>query len=368
MQPALISPGFCPLATATLSVSSPTDGLAYSLDIAQRHRQYASRHGGRPLGDLLKYPYKNGNNVWVKETLNVDEALLTEAKRACGATTDHNNGWHMRARCLLVAALLVPLGCGQTGDPATNASDNAGGAGADATGGAGSAGTAATARVCGDGSNTTINDAEGVAAIVDCTTINGNLLVSNTMLTSLSLPKLVKVDGFFNCQVNPALTSLSLPALTKADFVFITGNDELATLELPNLVTAGLTIFAPKLTSLSLPKLVSADVFDFEVWGAPLTSFSVPNLETVASEFIVKGTSLLTDLALPKLATVGGFSVDGNYALSQLTAPALATANYFRINGNPRLPTCQAQALLQQLTNFTGQTLIAGNDDTGSCQ
>jgi len=36
----------------------------------------------------LKYPYKNGNNVWMKKTLNVDDALLKEAKRACGATTD----------------------------------------------------------------------------------------------------------------------------------------------------------------------------------------------------------------------------------------------------------------------------------------
>jgi hypothetical protein len=236
----------------------------------------------------------------------------------------------------------------------------------------GSAGTAAAAHVCGDGTDTyyTIDDADDVAAAVDCTTIAANLVVSDTMLTSLSLPNLVEIEGFFNCQVNPVLTTVSLPALTTVDHIGLTGNDELTTLELPNLATAGLTVFASKLTSLSLPKLVTAGVLDFEVVGnTPLTTFSVPNLEAVPDVFIVRGTLLLTELALPKLATVGTFRVDENAALTQLTAPALTTVTTdFRIVANPVLPTCQAQALVQQLTNFTAMTTIRDNNDAGTCQ
>jgi hypothetical protein len=64
-------------------------------------------------------------------------------------------------------------------------------------------------------------------------------------------------------------------------------------------------------------------------------------------------------------------SVRRFYALSSLTAPALATVEAdFRIIYNPALPTCQAQALLQQLTSFAGMPLpmIHDNDDAGTCE
>jgi hypothetical protein len=242
----------------------------------------------------------------------------------------------------------------------------------DANGGTstgGSAGADATEHVCpGD---YPIQDEDSIAAIVDCTTITGNLIVSNTTLTSLSLPNLIQVDGFFNCQVNGALTSVSLPALTTIGHVAFTGNEQLTSLNLPNLATAnGMTLFVDKLTSLSLPKLVSIlNELDFEVLGnTPLTSLSLPELATV-TDFTVRGTLLLTDLALPKLATVDGFRVDENAALTSLTAPALATVQTnFRVVANPMLPTCQVQALLQQLTNFSGMTYIDGNNDAGICE
>lgn len=114
-----------------------------------------------------------------------------------------NNGEHMTTRVLFVSALLVALGCGSS-DPPSGADASH----ATSTGGA--AGTNAIGHVC--PGNYAINDAEGLAAIVNCTAITGNLVVANTMLTDLSLPKLVAVDSFFNCQVNAALTSVSLPA------------------------------------------------------------------------------------------------------------------------------------------------------------
>jgi hypothetical protein len=286
-----------------------------------------------------------------------------------------------------LAGLALVVGCsGGAGPPgaaagaggqASSDSGGASGGGTDANGGAttaGSAGTAATVRVCGDGFSTVIADADDVAAIVDCTTIFGNLIVSNTTLTSLSLPNLVEVDGFFNCQLNPALTSVSLPALTTIGHVAFSGNEELTSLNLPNLATAGgMSIFVNKLTSLSLPKLVSVALeFDFVVVSGtadPLTSLSLPELATVGTEFGVRHTLLLTDLTLPKLATVGGgFQVEGNFALTNLTAPALATVQGFRIMANPVLPTCQVQALLQQLTNFSGMATIRDNNDAGTCQ
>lgn len=288
-----------------------------------------------------------------------------------------------------LAGLALVVGCSGGADPSGAAagaggqtSSNSGGVssgGTAASGGAttaGSAGTAATVRVCGEGISTiTIADADDVAAIVDCTTITSNLSVSNTMLTSLNLPNLVEIEfpHFFNCQGNPALTSVSLPALTTTGHVSFAGNDELTSLDLSNLTTAGgMALFVNKLTSLSLPKLVSVADFDFLSLGGtddPLTSLSLPELATVAGIFSVRDTLLPTELAFPKLATVGDFTVEGNYALTNLTAPVLATVQSgFRIVSNPALPTCQIQALLGQLTNFSGMTTIRENNDAGICQ
>ncbi|HEX2881889.1 MAG TPA: hypothetical protein VHO25_20350 [Polyangiaceae bacterium] len=289
-------------------------------------------------------------------------------------------------------AILLLVGCdggGSDDGGAANAAGSAGvgtvggtsgttggSAGMNAGGAMGAGGSAATARVCGDGSSTsyTIDDADDIAAIVDCTTMNGNLIVSDTMLTSLSLPNLVEIEGFFNCQLNPVLTSVSLPALTTTGHIAFSGNEELTSLNLSNLATAGgMTVFVNKLTSLSLPKLVSVALeFDFVVVSGtadPLTSLSLPELATVGSIFSVRHTLLLTELALPKLATVGDFTVEGNNALTNLTAPALATVQGgVRILSNPVLPTCQVQALLQQLSNFSGMTTIRDNDDIASCE
>jgi hypothetical protein len=50
--------------------------------------------------------------------------------------------------------------------------------------------------------------------------------------------------------------------------------------------------------------------------------------------------------------------------------PAFETLNgdYFRISDNPRFPTCEAEAVANQLVGFSGNIVISGNDDTATCQ
>ena len=92
-------------------------------------------------------------------------------------------------------------------------------------------------------------------------------------------------------------------------------------------------------------------------------------LASVAGDFAVYDNAALTSLSVPVLATVGGyFWVHSNTALTSLSVPVLATVGVnFTVQDNTMLPSCQAQAIVDQLTSYSGLTTITGNDDAGTC-
>lgn len=105
------------------------------------------------------------------------------------------------------------------------------------------------------------------------------------LLSSVSLPKLKRVDGNLDISNNPNLTSLDLSSL--------------------QIVTGGaLFLGSDKLTgAISFPKLVST-----------------------ASDLQLQGNSLITSISLPLFQTCGGiFAVSSNTSLISLSCPVLAT-------------------------------------------
>jgi hypothetical protein len=103
-----------------------------------------------------------------------------------------------------------------------------------------------------------------------------------------------------------------------------------------------------------------------------LTTLGVPQLMTVGSGFSVSGT-VLTTLSVPQLTTAGSghFRVENNATLTNLSLPVLTTVGgppnggNFYVTANSMLPTCQAQAVRNQLVSVTGSTQISGN--LGTC-
>jgi hypothetical protein len=77
-----------------------------------------------------------------------------------------------------------------------------------------------------------------LARIAECTTITGNLSVTSK-LVSISLPKLVSVEGFLTVWENTNLTRFEAPLLTRTGrFVDISSNPVLRELSLPKLESA----------------------------------------------------------------------------------------------------------------------------------
>jgi hypothetical protein len=97
-----------------------------------------------------------------------------------------------------------------------------------------------------------------------------------------------------------------------------------------------------------------------------LTSFSM-NVQSLPQTFVLDGSPLLSTIAFPKLTTAGslGFSSLGN--LLCLRLPLLRTVSSLYITGDPMLPTCQATAILAQLTSGGGSSFTSGTNDSGTC-
>lgn len=105
-------------------------------------------------------------------------------------------------------------------------------------------------------------------------------------------------------------------------------------------------------------------------------SIELPILARIDGSLSVWGNLLATHVAMPKLTKVGGrVDISYNDALTSLELPALATVNEhavstvwdLSISDNPLLPTCQANAIRDQLLakGFDGSIGISGN--LGAC-
>jgi hypothetical protein len=72
----------------------------------------------------------------------------------------------------------------------------------------------------------------------------------------------------------------------------------------------------------------------------------------------------LTDINVHVNHSIGDVYIVDNGALSSLTLD-VPGASSLDVERNPLLPTCQVQAIAQQL--FISDATIAGNDDSASC-
>ena len=288
----------------------------------------------------------------------------------------------MRVRhWILIAALIAGFGCR---DDATSAADSGAGAGGKgvssgvdaATDDAShmsidaeardASGMAEVSGPCEGGTDGVIDgsyrilDPADAAAIAGCKTIKRNLTVDATALTSLSLPLLTTVGGYFAVSGNPALTSLSLPLLTTIGAYLAGGSFEVSD--------------NTALTSLSVPVLMTVATF-FTVSGNPaLTSLSLPSLATVGkfngTGFYVGDNTALTSLSAPVLTTVTDFfRVGDNTGLTALSLPVLTTVvREFIVDNNAALETSLAQAVRNQLAAPPlATTMICGNKSGTAC-
>lgn len=171
-------------------------------------------------------------------------------------------------------------------------------------------------------------------------------LTNLAALVSFSAPKLVTIDGGFDCQGVTALTSVSLPLLTDTGAeIDFSGSTALATLSLPSLVNCGVV-----------------GVFDFSLNNcSALTNFTAPNLAHVGNNFILNGTGAF-NLALPALLTVGQQLTASLSGITGLAFPVLTSVGtIFAGGGSASLVNVFAPALITvgNDINFANSTNLA---------
>jgi hypothetical protein len=182
---------------------------------------------------------------------------------------------------------------------------------------------------------------------------------SNSNLTSVIAPVLVRVAGQINLSSNTALSTVSMPSLAAVGAqLFLGDSTALATLNLSSLVTVGGDFQAQNknvLKNFSLPLLQSvASHCTFygcpQVTGINLNSLkniggggrldfnsdtslsfvSLPAFTGVDSDLNVSACSALTGLSVPVLKNIGGaLNLDSSNLLSSVTLPALTSIGGF---------------------------------------
>lgn len=192
----------------------------------------------------------------------------------------------------------------------------------------------------------TIQNELDLAAMAGVQTVTGDLRLGNTPgIDTISLPNLQEIQGN------------------------LTGGGGSATLDLPALISIGegWSSFSQDLQSISAPALLSVGG-TVEFHCSSLQTIELPALQTVGARLEIDG-DMLQDLAFVSLQSVGNDLIIGQLALLRsLDLPALQTVlGRVLINLNPLLPTCQAQAIVDQLTNAPVSINITGDDVAGVC-
>lgn len=199
----------------------------------------------------------------------------------------------------------------------------------------------------------TIQNELDLAAMNGVQTVTGNLTLVGVGLSAISLPDLEEVQG-----------SLLVSA------------QGIATIDLPFLGSIGedLSVFpSADLQELSLPGLLSVgrDVNMSGSFGGGfpvLQTLDIDLLQTVGRDVSITFLALPQDLSIPSLQSTGSLTIGEFPLLRTIDLPALqAVPNGFTIGDNPLLPTCQAQAILDQLTTAPLSFDISGNNAAGAC-
>ncbi|MEL6177378.1 MAG: hypothetical protein AAFS10_00425 [Myxococcota bacterium] len=206
-----------------------------------------------------------------------------------------------------------------------------------------------------------IENRADVNAILDVNRITGRLNVNGTGLEGLSLPNLREVE-FGIIIFSPTLRTVRLPALTRTESLSVGGN-QIEVVELSSLVEVENDLLLQALgqvTTLALPALERTNTSDPGAAQAGL---------------LLTGNPELLQVALPRLESVTGLNINSNPSLSIFDAPNLREARRrFTFQANPWFPTCEAEALLEQLDVSPDPELgpfavfIDGNDSQASCE
>lgn len=269
-------------------------------------------------------------------------------------------------------------------------------------------------------------DEAAQVASADVTCVQGDLVASQTSLSTLALPALERVTGNAHIEQNAALASLAVPRLGRVDGDLVI-TDNPALYQCVALATerrlsglAGLggaaTIAgnaAGGVTTGNVSVTTATEAQALAGTACLEGDLRVPNIRDGATEIVLpnlvyvqgavqvtsnKGPganrSSLTRVSLPALTDVGGaLTVDDNDALAALEAGSLSTVlggltvtnnsellalagfvrlTYVRpdlqVTSNVRLPECEALALQDHLQRYgLAGGLVFGNDVNATC-
>lgn len=83
-----------------------------------------------------------------------------------------------------------------------------------------------------------VGDAMTQAALADCVSVSGDLILTGNELVHVELSKLANIDGNFSVWGNPNVSDLKLPRLARVGgYLLIEANDRLMHIELPMLAS-----------------------------------------------------------------------------------------------------------------------------------
>ena len=187
-----------------------------------------------------------------------------------------------------------------------------------------------------------------------CTAVNGNLEINGSDITDLSpLSNLTQVAGSVRVQSNAVLSTISgLGGIKTATSLYVQYNTSLTTIAgLSNLKSIGFRAVIMKnaaLTDIALPKLAS--VGEMTVYSNPaLTGVSgLPALVSVTYNFRIANNPALTQIVLPpSMKTAYQVTIDANPMLVSIEGPNLvSTKGDLLITNDPALTSITLTGLI----------------------
>jgi hypothetical protein len=177
----------------------------------------------------------------------------------------------------------------------------------------------------------TIQNATDVATVTPYCGITGDLNITSSGITSISLPALATIGGQLNLQTN-GLSKLSLPALTTIGSRLLSSSGHMDELDFPALTSVNSIELPLVLTTLNVPKLTSVAA-GADMIFAPSATISFPALVSVG----------------PVAANSNfGFHIRGGASLS---APLLSDCKYVELGGQTTSVDLPALTSLEVLGN-----------------
>ena len=173
-------------------------------------------------------------------------------------------------------------------------------------------------------------------------TVGDSLFIQNSAITSLDLSALSSVKNTIDLSSNPLMTSFDLSALESTG-MFSSTQALFTEISLPSLTTAdqGITITSDdQLASVSLPALTSAGTLYVD-YLLVLTTVDLPLLTTTSGGINLNDNPQLATISLPQVTTIHGpLAVGDDTALATLDVPVATSMGAFIVDASvPHLTT-----------------------------